>query len=147
MKNLTVVLKSLILTVTLSSLIGCSSSPYQSGSVQRSVIVPQHHAGYSLLVDTGKQIWLNKKFGLTDAQKMKQTQAVYAALEADYGKVINWYDSNAMGSVKTVHGYPQGIGFCRVLYSAVTVNGQTKQFEETACRKNLEDAPWYFKKI
>ena len=140
------VLKSLILTVIVASLAACSSSPYQSGSVQRSVVVPQH-GGYSLIVDSAKHLWITGQYGLNKQQKLKQTQAVYAALEADYGQVIHWYDTTAMGAVKAVHGYPQGIGFCRVLFSSITVKGQTRQFEETACRKNLEDAPWYFKKI
>lgn len=146
MKNLTVVLKSLILTATIGSLAACSSSPYQTGSIQQPVVVSQY-AGYSLIVDASKQLWLNNRYGLNKDQKLKQTQAIYAALDSDYGKVFTWYDTTAMGAVKTVHGYPQGIGFCRVLYSTITVNGRTRQFEETACKKNLEDAPWYFKKI
>ena len=92
MKNLTVVLKSLILTATIGSLAACSSSPYQTGSIQQPVVVSQY-AGYSLIVDASKQLWLNNRYGLNKDQKLKQTQAIYAAL--GLSKLVS-YENNAI---------------------------------------------------
>ena len=143
MKNLTAVLKSLMLTVTIVSVTACTSSPYQSASIQKPVVVAPN-GGYSLIVDSVQSVWLTNQYGLNEAQKQKQTSAVYAALDSDYGKVIHWYERNAKGAVKAVHGYPQGVGFCRVLFSAVTVNGKTKEFKETACKKHYDSREWIF---
>ena len=133
-KNLMALGKLLILTATLASVVGCSSTPYQSESV-RSPSVTGTYDSTSLLLNFAQHIYLNSEYGLTDAQKTKQNAAVYTALESDYGQVFYWYERTAKGAVKAVHGYPQGSGFCRVVYSQITVKGKTKDFEETACRE------------
>jgi surface antigen len=96
------------------------------------------------MVDVMQGIYLTSKYGLDTQQKQKQTGAFYTALESDYGKVISWYERDAKGHVKAVHGYPQGSGFCRVIYSLVTVKGRSRHFEETVCKKHYEDTRWHF---
>ena len=133
MKNLTAVGKSLILTVTLGSLIGCASQPMQqSESIRRSASVYSSGTGVNaldLIIGMSKYDY----FSLTENQKRQQNAAVYAALESDYGVVYDWYDSDARGAVKAVHGYPIQSGTCRVIYSMIQVKGKERHFEETAC--------------
>lgn len=131
---------------TLGSLTACNTtSPYQSQSVSHPTVRgPGLQTG--LIFATVGNLYVNHQFGLDDVQKSKQSAAVYTALESDYGKVISWYERDAMGHVKAVHGYPQGRGFCKVIYSSVTVKGRTKQIEETACRNYYESEGWWFVK-
>ncbi len=134
MRNLTVVGKFLTLTVLLSSLGACSTTtPYQqSNSVTKSAEINYANGGVVTTVyNLSKYQW----FRLNVEQKRKQSSAVNAALQSEYGTVYNWYDHNrAKGSVKAVHGYPMSSGFCKVIYSTVTVKGKTRNFEETACQ-------------
>jgi len=133
-KNLTALGKYLILTVLLGSLGACSStSPYQqSASIVRSAEIDyaNNANAFTLLYNLGKYQY----FRLTEEQKRKQSGAVYAALNSEYGTIYNWYESNAMGAVKAVHGYPQSSGFCKVIYSQIIINNKERTFEETACR-------------
>lgn len=145
MKSLTALAKLLTFTVILSSTVACSAiTPYQSDSVrQPSVVAP--HGGGSLLVDALANLYTNARFGLTERQKEKQNAAVYTALESEYGKLIQWYEKDAKGAVKAVHGYPMGAGFCRVIFSYIEVNGQGREFQETAC-KSVEYEGWRFQR-
>lgn len=133
MKNLMAVGKSLTLTVMLGSLVGCASQPMQqSESIRRSTAV--HISGpvvnvFDLVFNMSNYSY----FSLTEEQKRQQNAAVYAALESDYGVTYDWYDRNAKGAVKAVHGYPIQSGTCRVIYSMIQVKGKEKHFEETAC--------------
>jgi surface antigen len=143
-RNLTVALRSLILTATIISLGACSTTtPYQTSAVQVPA-VNSPTGGTSIMVDVVNGLYITNKYGLDKQQKQKQTAAFYTALDSDYGKVISWYERNAMGHVKAVHGYPQGRGFCRVVYSQVTVKGRSRHFEETVCKKHLDDVRWHF---
>ena len=133
MRNLTAVGKFLTLTVLLGSLGACSTTtPYQqSKSISHSAEMNYTNGGVvSTVINLSKYQW----FRLTDEQKRKQSGAVHAALESEYGKVYNWFESTAKGSVKAVHGYPMSSGFCKVIYSTITVKGKTRNFEETACQ-------------
>lgn len=133
MKNLMALAKSLILTVMLGSIVGCgASTPYQSQSV-RSPAVQGITTG-SDVVNGLSFVIQSRRFSLNDIQKQKQNAAVFSALEGEYGQVFQWYERDAMGAVKAVHGYPQNSGYCRVLYSLVTVKGRSMHFEETACK-------------
>lgn len=144
MKSLMVHLRSLTLTATIISLAACSSvTPYQSSSVS-SPVVTAPTGGGSMIVSAVQSIYITNQYSLNKRQKRLQSQAVYASLDADYGKVTHWYEQDAMGAVKAVHGYPNGVGFCRIVFSAITVKGTTRQFEETACKKHYEDSHWYF---
>ena len=143
MKSLTAPWKLLILMVTLGSLTACNSTPYNSQTI-RQPVVKAPYAGTSLIAAALGNAYVSSVYGLDDAQKAQQNAAVYTALESDYGRVISWYDRDAMGHVKAVHGYPQGRGYCKVIYSAVTVRGRTKQFEETACQNHYDSRGWKF---
>ena len=96
MKNLMAVGKSLILTATFVSLIGCTShSVNQSASVKNSVTGPYGAALSS--ADIGWRLYQDWNYRLSDSQKAKQTSSVYAALESEYGVVFKWFDGNAFG--------------------------------------------------
>ena len=134
MKNLTVVGKFLILTATLISVSGCvGNTVNQSASVKNSVTGPYHAATGS--VDVTWQFIQNYHYRLTDQQKLKQTSAVYSALESEYGVVHKWFDGQAFGAAKAVHGYPQGSGFCRVVYTTVKVKNRQRAYKDTACKE------------
>ena len=131
---MTAVGKFSILMALLGSLAACSShSPYQSASVQNSVTGPWGHS--QSLVYYGYKYLEDRHYRLDDVQKAKHTGAVYSALEGEYGTVYKWFYNDALGGSKAVHGYPQGSGFCKVVYSYVVVRDKQKHFEETACKE------------
>lgn len=133
MKNLIALGKLLTLTAIIASTVGCSTnSAYQSaGTRYATTELERGTDAYTVFKNVIK--WNTHK--LTDVQSYKQQTAVYSALESEYGTVYNWFEDNAKGSVKAVHGYPQGSGFCRVVFSEVTVNYDTRSFRETACKE------------
>ena len=132
MKSLTVLGKLLILTAIVAST-GCSThSAYQSSST--SYATTELERGTDAYTVVSNMIKWNSH-RLSDIQSYKQRMAVHNALESEYGVVYNCYEGNAKGSVKAVHGYPQGSGFCRVVFSEVTVNYDTRSFKETACKE------------
>ena len=136
--------KLLILMATLGSLTACNTTtPYNSQTIQQPV-VKGPNAGVGLLAGAIGNAYVARVYGLDDAQKAQQNAAVYAALDSEYGRVVSWYDRDAMGHVKAVHGYPQGRGYCKVIYSAVTVRGKVRQFEETACQNHYDSRGWKF---
>jgi surface antigen len=139
-RNLTVLGKYLTLTVLLGSLIGCGHLPQQSESIQRSASVDYYQGTSSLLFALNLLEWSSHT--LNDEQKRKQNSAVHAALESDYGTVYNWYEHDARGSVKAVHGYPINSGYCRVIYSLIEVKGKSRHFEETACQSSGTQNKW-----
>ena len=140
MKNLTALGKFLILTVLLGSITACGTLPQQSESIRRSASVDYYQGTTSLLFALNLLEW--QSHTLTDEQKRKQTSAVYAALESDYGTVYNWYEEDARGSVKAVHGYPINSGYCRVIYTLIEVKGKSRHFEETACQSSATQNEW-----
>jgi len=143
-KNWTAVGKLLILTATLASLAACSHTQplQQSESINRSAAANVHASSSMLemLYNLGKYNY----FSLTKAQKQKQNAAVHAALSSDYGVVHEWYEHDARGAVKAVHGYPINSGYCRVIYSQVQVKGKSRHFEETACQSSGTLNQWRF---
>ena len=140
MRNLTVVGKFLILTALLGSVTACGHLPQQSESINRSAKTHYQPGTSSLLFAIDVLDW--SRHTLTDEQKRKQNSAVHAALESDYGVVYNWYEQTAKGSVKAVHGYPISSGYCRVIYSMITVKGKSRHFEETACQSSGTQNKW-----
>ncbi len=132
MKNLTVVGKFLTSMALLISLGACQTA-YQTSSIQNTVSGPYTASGS--IVTLGLNLLNDKYYTLTREEKQKQTAAVYSALESDYGKVFAWYGQYARGGAKAVHGYPQGSGFCKVVYSTIVKNGKKRNFEETACKE------------
>jgi surface antigen len=130
--------------VTLGSLTACNTTtPYQSSSVYHPTVTgPGVETGIMISAIGG--LYTSSVYGLDRQQKMQQSAAVHTALESEYGRVVSWYDRDAMGHVKAVHGYPQGRGYCKVIYSAVTVRGRTKEFTETACQNYYDSRGWKF---
>jgi len=139
-RNLTVVGKFLILTALLGSITACGHMPQQSESITRSAKTNYAPSASSITFAIDVLDWSRHR--LTDEQKRKQNSAVQAALESDYGTVYNWYEHTAKGSVKAVHGYPISSGYCRVIYSMITVKGKSRHFEETACQSSGTQNKW-----
>ena len=139
MKNLTALGKFLTLTVLLGSLVGCGHLPQQSESISRSASVSNQGTS-AFLFALNVLDW--QTHTLNDEQKRKQNSAVYAALESDYGTTYNWYEDDARGSVKAVHGYPINSGYCRVIYTLIEVKGKSRHFEETACQSSGTQNEW-----
>lgn len=142
MRNLTVLGKLLTLAVVLTSVVGCAASqPYvQSGSIRDTT-------DFNNIGEIAKRfnlLTMELSYRLTPEQKRKQTAAVYAALESDYGEVYTWYDDDARGMVKAVHGYPRSFrqGYCRVIFSQIERGASVRSFKETACANH--DTPWTF---
>ena len=140
MKNLMVLGKFLILTVLLGSITACGHLPQQSASIERSAKANYYPGVNSALFLIDVLDW--SRHTLTDEQKRKQNAAVHAALESDYGVVFNWFENDAKGSVKAVHGYPINSGYCRVIYSLIEVKGKSRHFEETACQSSGTQNQW-----
>ena len=140
MKNLTVLGKFLTLTALLGSLTACGSLPQQSQSIQRSASVDFYQGTSSVLFALNVLEW--SRYSLNDEQKRKQNSAVHAALESDYGTIYKWYEDDAKGSVKAVHGYPINSGYCRVIYTLIEVKGKSRHFEETACQSSGTQNQW-----
>jgi hypothetical protein len=70
---------------------------------------------------------------LDSTQESKQKLAVLSALNGDYGDEYKWYEGDAMGIAKAVHGYPQGSGICKVVWETVYKGNKKSDFERTAC--------------
>lgn len=140
MKNLTALGKFLTLTVLLGSITACGHLPQQSESIQRSAKTHYSPGFSSITFALDLLDWSTHT--LTDEQKRKQNSAVHAALESDYGVVYNWYQDDARGSVKAVHGYPISSGYCRVIYSLIEIKGKSRHFEETACQSSGTQNEW-----
>jgi len=139
-RNWTALGKCLTLTALLGSLVGCGHMPQQSESISRSANTSYYSATNSFLFAMNVVNW--QSHTLTDEQKRKQNSAVHAALESDYGTTYNWYEDDARGSVKAVHGYPINSGYCRVIYSLIEVKGKSRHFEETACQSSGTQNEW-----
>ena len=140
MRNLTAVGKFLTLMVLLGSVTACGTLPQQSESIQRSASVDYYQGTSSFLFALNVLEW--QSHTLSAEQKRKQTSAVHAALESDYGTIYNWYEDDAKGSVKAVHGYPINSGYCRVIYTLIEVKGKSRHFEETACQSSGTQNKW-----
>ena len=144
MRNLTVVGKFLILTALLGSITACGTLPQQSASIQRSASVSNE--GTSAIM-FAYNVFDWSRYSLNKEQKRKQSTAVHAALESDYGTVYKWYEEDAKGEVKAVHGYPINSGYCRVIYTLITVRGKSRHFEETACQSSGTQNEWVWQGI
>jgi hypothetical protein len=62
------------------------------------------------------------------------------------GQTVDWYsqtNTGVQGQMRVVYGYQTSNGYCRVYQSAINKAGNTKSFQEYACRS--EDNPrWTF---
>ena len=87
-----------------------------------------------------------KFFSLSKEDKKKQQQAVFYALDSlSEGETIRWHNENknSWGKVKIVSSYPQGSGYCRVIFSQISKKGKIRDFKETACKDVAYDG-WLF---
>lgn len=78
--------------------------------------------------------------------RKQQEQAVFFALNnLPPGEQTEWYNGNSgsYGLVKVAASYPQGSGYCRVIWSQISYRGKSRTFSETACI-NAVDNTWRF---
>ena len=130
--------KLLPLVLIIISTAGCASSNYYYGSDSaRLPAVRNYHPGANIYALTYNLIKYNH-YGLTQEEKMKQQQAVFHALNnTQNGDLVEWYnvENNSKGQVKVIQTYPQGSGYCRTVYSMITKNNSSRNFNETACKE------------
>jgi surface antigen len=87
-----------------------------------------------------------KFYMLDDEDKERQKTAIYYALNnLDHDVVTSWYNNKteAQGHVKIVSSYPQGAGYCRVIFSQLIHKGRQRSFSETAC-VDMSHSGWRF---
>jgi surface antigen len=87
-----------------------------------------------------------KFYMLDDEDKEKQKTAIYYALNnLDHDVMTSWYNNRteAQGHVKIVSSYPQGGGYCRVIFSQLIHKGKERSFSETACL-DIAHSGWRF---
>ncbi len=145
-KNLMAVGKSLILAGSLLLLNQCASHTVavDSQSTYKSV-----ETVYSKNMSSANMINNFLKFNfymLGDEDKERQKTAIYYALNnLDHDVVTSWYNNNtnAQGHVKIVSSYPQGSGYCRVIFSQLIYKGKERSFSETACQ-DIAHQGWRF---
>ena len=134
--------KLLILAIiSISALSGCASTDfYASRSTQHpalrnyipSNLISPANEIYGLVYNLASYNY----YGLSADDKRKQQEAMFFALNnADNGEVVEWYNErgNTFGKVKPVQSYPQGSGYCRTVFSLISVKNKQRTFTETAC--------------
>lgn len=135
-KNLMALGKWLILSSSLFiTACGTTTSVNKSISTDKSVSHNYTHAG------TGVEVFYNfmrHNMGkLTKEDSEKQNQAVFFALDnLEEGKVVSWHNvkQDTHGFVKIVMSYPNGSGYCRVVFTQIQKKSKIRDFKETACR-------------
>ena len=135
-KNLMALGKWLILSSSLFiTACGTTTSVNKSISTDKSVSHNYTHAG------TGVEIFYNMvrhNMGkLTKEDSEKQNKAVFFALDnLEEGKVVAWHNmkQDTHGFVKIVMSYPNGSGYCRVVFTQIKKKNKIRDFKETACR-------------
>lgn len=145
-KNLMAVGKSLSLAGSLLLLTQCATHTVavDSQSTYKSV-----ETVYSTNMSSANYLTNFLKFNyymLSAEDKDKQKTAIYFALNnLDHDVVTSWYSNNseAQGHVKVVSSYPQGSGYCRVIFSHLIHKGRERSFSETAC-VDISHSGWRF---
>ena len=145
-KNLMAVGKSLILAGSLLLLNQCASHTVavDSQSTYKSVetVYDKNTSSANYLANFFKYNY----YMLNDEDKDKQKTAIYFALNnLDHDVVTTWYSKNsqAQGHVKIVSSYPQGSGYCRVIFSQLIYKDKERSFSETACT-DIAHTGWRF---
>ena len=134
--------KLLILAITsISILSGCSSTNFYASNSSHYPAFDNYLTGN--LINPANAVYglvhniaAYNYYGMNADDKQKQQEAVFYALNnADNGEVVEWYNekANTYGKVKPVQSYPQGSGYCRTLFSLISVKNKTRTFTETAC--------------
>lgn len=146
-KSLTGVGKSLIILTTSLFLVGCNTTQdlvYNSHSTYASTATDYKSTGSILTTALNYTEWSVSRMNKYD--RKQQEQAVFFALNTlPPGDQTDWYNGNtgAHGLVKVASMYPQGSGYCKVIWSQIWYNGRTRDFSETACI-NAVDNSWRF---
>lgn len=143
MKNLTA-LGKLFRTLAIASLLGSSVANAQLSSGD-SVTGPFNPGNnyVSFIVNL-----INYNGGLLDKQdKRIYTQSLMIMLDnVPTGQTVEWYsDTNpsVRGQMRVVYGYQTSNGYCRVYQSEVSKDGNSKSWQEYACR-SLDKPQWTF---
>ena len=145
-KNLTVVGKLFTILISLL-LISCGSTTdnkYNSKSAYLSTEDNYYSGAHP--VTLASNFFKYKFFSLSTEDKKRQQQAVFYALDNLHeGEIIRWHndDKNTFGKIKVVSSYPQGSGYCRVIFSQISKKGKIRDFKETACKDTSYDG-WLF---
>ena len=145
-KNLMVVGKLFTILISLL-LISCGTTTdnkYNSKSAYLSA-EDNYHSGAHAVTLTSNFLKY-KFFSLSKEDKKKQQQAIFYALDnLPEGEIIRWHneDNNSWGRVKIVSSYPQGNGYCRIIFSQISKKGKIRDFKETACKDVAYDG-WLF---
>lgn len=137
----------LILSLCISLLGACASQ--QTTYVNSNSVGSSANNSYSpnksyINVVTNFMQWKMHKLPYED--QIKQEQAVFFALNnTDEGQVIEWFsdDNNSSGKVAIQMTYPQGSGYCRVVFSQINYKSKTRNFKETACKNSAVEG-WTF---
>ena len=145
-KNLMVVGKLFTILISLL-LISCGTTTdnkYNSKSAYLSAEDNYHSGAHA--VTLASNFLKYKFFSLSKEDKKKQQQAIFYALDnLPEGEIIRWHneDNNSWGRVKIVSSYPQGSGYCRIIFSQISKKGKIRDFKETACKDVAYDG-WLF---
>lgn len=130
--------------ILISVLAGCASTndTYISQSVKSSANNSYQPNKSYINVVTNLFRW--EMYKLPKEDQLRQEQAVFFALDnSEEGEVIEWYGENdSSGKVSVVMSYPQGGGYCRVLFSQINYKQKVRDFKETACRNGSTN--WTF---
>jgi surface antigen len=145
-KNLMAVGKSLILVSSLLLLNQCASHTVAVDSQSTFKSVETVYDKNTSSANYVANFFKYKFYMLDDEDKEKQKTAIYFALNnLDNDIVTNWYNNRteAQGQVKIVSSYPQGSGYCRVIFSQLIYRGKERSFSETACLE-MGHSGWRF---
>ena len=143
----TVVGKFLIILLSSMALVGCNTTKdlvYNSHSTYASTNEDYGSASSIVGVISNYSKWSVNRMNKYD--RKQQEQAVFFALNnLPPGQQTEWYNGNtgAHGLVKVAASYPQGSGYCRVIWSQISYNGHDRAFSETACINSVDNT-WRF---
>ena len=143
MKNLTA-LGKLFLTLVTASLLSPGVAKAQL-SVGDSVTGPFEPGNNSVSFIANL---INYNGGLLDKQdKRIYMQSLMIMLEnVPIGKTVEWYSDvnpTVRGQMRVVYGYQSSNGYCRVYQSEVFKDGNSKSWQEYACR-SADNPRWQF---
>lgn len=139
--------KSLIILLTSFLLVGCGSTQdlvYNSHSTYASTTSDYSSTGSMMNIASNYYKWNVGRMNKYD--RKQQEQAVFFALNRlAPGETTEWFNGNtgAHGLVQVASVYPQGSGYCKIIYSQLVYRGQERTFSETACI-NAVDNSWRF---
>jgi surface antigen len=128
--NSRVVAGSLLIVSTLISGCNTTGSSYY-GSLSTSPSYSQPKSLFDIAANAGKY----NAYSVPRADRDKHEQCVYFALDnMELGEACDWYSPHASGKVSVVAHRPISNGHCTTLFNTVWYKGQTKNWQDTACK-------------